>query len=178
MPNCIKCQAQIDTGGVVTEDGRLLCPDCEKSETRCNEPLPPGWPVVAGMTLSTVVERTPLGPAFKGVQPRLGTEVVVTLLSPAIALHRPDLMEMLFANVRTVAQLQTPHLVRILDANAEGNTYYIVEEAVRGMTAQAFLAKKVVSVGRGLEEAEAPFLVVWVVGDLCYFLSLDNYIAK
>lgn len=72
-----------------------------------------------------------MGEVFKAWDPRLEREVAIKLLHPAIA-GDADRQKRLLAEGRAASALNHPNIVRVYDADVDGDSYYLVSEWLEG----------------------------------------------
>ncbi len=77
------------------------------------------------------------GQVFKGVHELLGREVALKVLPRDRA--TPERIERFLREIRTLAALDHPNLVRALDAGWDGGVYYLVLEYVPGLDLRRFV---------------------------------------
>ncbi|HBL25646.1 MAG TPA: serine/threonine protein kinase, partial [Acidobacteria bacterium] len=73
-----------------------------------------------------------MGVVYRGVHEHLGREVAIKALTPELT-RQPEFKDRFFAEARTQARLQHPHLVAVYDLLAEAGEYFIVMELVTGI---------------------------------------------
>lgn len=102
-----------------------------------------------------------VGQVFKAVHELLGREVAIKVLPRDRA--TPERVERFLQEIRTLAGLDHPNLVRALDAGKDGGVYYLVLEYVPGLDLRRY-----VQVSGPLSEAEAATIIAQVALGLDY----------
>jgi serine/threonine protein kinase len=111
------------------------------------------YPALSGIPLLAKLGQGGMGSVYYGVHPRLRKEVAVKIL-PLHMAGKPDLVQRFFREAQTAAQIQSPHLVGVLDVNEESGHFFLVMEFVSGLSAGGYL-RQVKEQGRaGLSEHE------------------------
>ena len=112
-------------------------------------------PAMGGIPLLTKLGQGGMGAVYLGFHPRLRKEVAVKVLPLHAGALEPGMIERFVREAQLAAQVQSPHLVGVLDVNNENGLFYIVMEYVQGETAHEHL-KKSKKAGRiGLDECIA-----------------------
>ncbi|MCS7238293.1 MAG: serine/threonine protein kinase [Thermoguttaceae bacterium] len=101
------------------------------------------------------------GHIFKGVHEFLGREVAIKVLPRDRA--SPERVERFLQEIRTLAALDHPNLVRALDAGRDGGVYYLVLEYVPGLDLRRY-----VQASGPLPETEAATIIAQVALGLEY----------
>jgi hypothetical protein len=102
-----------------------------------------------------------VGQVFKAVHELLEREVAIKVLPKERA--TPERIEQFLREIRTLASLDHPHLVRALDAGRDGGVYYLVLEYVPGLNLRKYVQ------GHGpLGEEEAANIIAQVALGLDY----------
>ena len=102
-----------------------------------------------------------VGQVFKAVHELLGREVAIKVLPRERA--TPERVEQFLREIRLLASLDHPHLVRALDAGKDGGVYYLVLEYVPGLD-----LRKYVQISGPLSPEEAASIVAQVALGLDY----------
>ncbi|MCZ7644440.1 MAG: protein kinase [Planctomycetota bacterium] len=111
-------------------------------------------PSLAGIPLLARLGRGGMGAVFWGIHPRLHREVAVKVLLYPLLAEQPDLVQRFLREAQLAAQVQSPHLVAVLDVNEEAKLFYLVMEYVHGLTAGGW-ARQVKKENRAAPEADA-----------------------
>jgi len=113
-------------------------------------------PYVGRIALLRRIGKGGTGVVYYGVNPRLGTEVAVKILPRELQEEEEDAVRRFVQEARLAARLQSPHLVGVLDVDRDPSleSYFIVMEYVRGMTARQWIARRTEQ-GRPADEADA-----------------------
>jgi len=112
-------------------------------------------PTVGGILLLAKLGQGGMGAVYYGMHPRLRKEVAVKVLPFQLAEHQPDTIERFFREAQVAAQVQSPHLVGVMDVNEESGLFYLVMEFVNGVSAGGYLKLIKQSGKLGLDETEA-----------------------
>ena len=111
------------------------------------------YPALSGIPLLAKLGQGGMGTVFYGVHPRLRKEVAVKIL-PLHMAGKPDLVQRFFREAQTAAQIQSPHLVGVLDVNEESGHFFLVMEYVSGVSAGGFLRELKAQGRTGASEPE------------------------
>ena len=93
-----------------------------------------------------------MGEVFKAWDPRLEREVAIKLLHPETAAD-PDRQKRLVAEGRAASALNHPNIVRVYDADIDGDSYYLVSEWLEGKSLRDELSRGALPVKRLLDLA-------------------------
>ena len=74
-----------------------------------------------------------MGEVFRAHDPRLGRDVAVKVLPPAVAMS-PDRLRRFAQEARAAAALSHPNVLAVYDVHDEGETPYVVTELLEGQT--------------------------------------------
>lgn len=113
------------------------------------------FPSLSGIPLLAKLGQGGMGAVYFGIHPRLRLEVAVKVLPFHLADHQPELVERFFREAQVAAQVQSPHLVRVLDVNEENGLFFLVMEFVNGVSAGSYLRMQRDRGRNGLDEAVA-----------------------
>ena len=97
------------------------------------------WQLAPGQTLSERYEilgeigRGGMGVVYRARDSRLERTVALKVLNPRSLIRSPEDLERLLAESRSLAELQSPNIVKVYDVVASGAPRYIVLEYVRGV---------------------------------------------
>lgn len=105
-----------------------------------------------------------MGVVFRGVHERLNRSVAVKALAPELT-QQPEFKDRFFAEARTQARLQHPHIVAVYDLLEDEGEFFIVMEYVAGTPLDAVLRD---TAGRGMEVPRACKLIGQVLTALDY----------
>ncbi len=81
-----------------------------------------------------------MGEVFKAWDPRLERDVAIKLLHPEMA-GDPDRQRRLVAEGRAASALNHPNIVRVYDADVDGDSYYLVSEWLEGKSLRDELSR-------------------------------------
>jgi tetratricopeptide (TPR) repeat protein len=112
-------------------------------------------PALGGIPLLARIGKGGMGSVYYGLHPRLEVEVAVKVLPPDLAAQHPDLVQRFQREARMAARIKSPHLVSVLDVNAEAGLNYLVMEYVHGRSAGECLKQALGAGRKGLDEATA-----------------------
>ncbi|GMV82059.1 MAG: hypothetical protein AMXMBFR7_32430 [Planctomycetota bacterium] len=113
------------------------------------------FPSLSGIPLLAKLGQGGMGAVYFGIHPRLRLEVAVKVLPFHLADRQPELVERFFREAQVAAQVQSPHLVRVLDVNEENGLFFLVMEFVNGVSAGSYLRMQRDRGRNGLDEAVA-----------------------
>ncbi len=111
-------------------------------------------PLLDGVLLSRKLGQGGMGAVYMGFHRRLGKKVAVKVL-PLQGAMQPQTVQRFYREAQLAAQVQSPHLVGVLDVNEQNGLSYIVMELVEGPSAQEVLMRARSEGQRGLPEALA-----------------------
>jgi serine/threonine protein kinase len=114
-------------------------------------------PVLGRYVLLRKIAEGGMGAVFYGTHMHLGTEVAVKILLPNLQAQQSDVVDRFFREARLAAQIQSPHLVRVLDVARDPalGSHYQVMEYVQGETAGAWLERARAQTQCGVPERRA-----------------------
>ena len=110
-------------------------------------------PLGSRYVLHDLLGRGAMGQVFRGTVRRSGTAVAVKILKPEL-ISDPEVVARFFQERSILTSINHPHVVRVVDLVAEGDTLAIVMELVQGPDLRRFLQAR-----RTLPPAEAVQLV-------------------
>ncbi len=93
-----------------------------------------------------------MGEVFRAHDPRLGRDVAVKVLPPAVAMS-PDRLRRFAQEARAAAALSHPNVLAVYDVHDEGETPYVVTELLEGQTLKEALLSGRLPVRRAVEIA-------------------------
>jgi eukaryotic-like serine/threonine-protein kinase len=93
-----------------------------------------------------------MGVVYKGWDPRLERDVAIKLLHPELA-GDADRQRRLVAEGRAASALNHPNILRVYDADVDGDSYYLVSEWLEGKSLRDELARGMVPIKRLLDLA-------------------------
>jgi len=119
---------------------------------------------LSGYELGTVIGRGAMGEVYEAADPRTGGNVAVKLLSQA-SLGNPQHVMRFLRELRTVAGIDSPHVVKVIEVG-ENPVPYLVMERLEGSTLGEILKSKrvmspgevcdlIVQIGAGITAAAA-----------------------
>jgi O-acetyl-ADP-ribose deacetylase (regulator of RNase III) len=114
-----------------------------------------GTPRVGGVALRSRLGQGGMGGVYLGDHPRLGIPVAVKILHPDMLEGPGDLVERFLREAPLAARVDSPHLVRVLDVDRDGDAHYMLLEYVRGPSAGDLLHRALRAGRPGLPEREA-----------------------
>ena len=114
-----------------------------------------GRPSVGGVSLLRKLGAGGMGAVYLGVQEGLGRQVAVKILPFNLADSDPRLVKRFGSEAKLAAAIESPHVVKVIDAGCDYGTHYFVMEYVAGESAGALLKRRAAAGHRGLPEAEA-----------------------
>lgn len=112
-------------------------------------------PAPSGIPLLAQLGQGGMATVYFGVHPRLRKPVAVKVLSFLLAQKQPDWVKRFVREAQLAAQVQSSHLVGVLDVNEEEGLHYLVMEYVRGESAGSYLLSHLQRDEGGLPEREA-----------------------
>ncbi|RMG17742.1 MAG: serine/threonine protein kinase [Planctomycetota bacterium] len=83
-----------------------------------------------------------MGAVFLAHHEQMGIDVAVKVLNPKLGRKEPKTLQRFVREVRLLAKITTPHVVRIYDAGQEGQYAYMIMELVKGKSLDAILAEE------------------------------------
>jgi eukaryotic-like serine/threonine-protein kinase len=125
------------------------CATAEHQGRRC--------PTLGRIALVSRLGRGGMGVVYRGVHPRLATDVAVKILPPALEHEHAEFVDRFVREARLAARLRSDHLVAVLDVDRDDATkcHYLVMEYVDGTTAARWLEQTMSSGRRGTRESDA-----------------------
>jgi serine/threonine protein kinase len=99
---------------------------------------------------------------YKAHQPGIDRLVAIKVLHPHLT-DLPDFVTRFQREAKSMGQLQHPHILRVIDFDAENNIYYMVMEFIQGGTLQTYLNRR-----KTLSPEESLRLVAQIVDALNY----------
>ena len=90
----------------------------------------------------TKIGQGAMGAVFKAHHPQLGTDVAVKVVNPKLGRQDPVMLKRFVREVRLLAAIRDPHVVRVLDAGQDQQLTYAVMELVRGQALDEVLASE------------------------------------
>jgi len=115
--------------------------------------------VIGKYKISGLIAKGGMGAVYKSVHPSLKRPVILKKLTVR---SNPTVRERFKREAQILLELQNPYIVHLFDYFIEGNSHYIVEEFVDGMSLQELIEKQV---ALGTELSLLVFL------DACYALK-------
>src|SRR5258706_262603 len=85
-------------------------------------------PALGGIPLIAKISQGGMGAVYYGIHPRLAKEVAVKVLHSHLAEQNAEMVDRFCAEARLAAQIQSQHLVSVMDVNQENGIYYFVME--------------------------------------------------
>lgn len=82
-----------------------------------------------------------MGAVFKAVQPSIGRTVALKVMHRAV-LRQPIAVERFLREIRSAAAVDHPNVVRAIDANCDGDTYFLVMEYVAGKDLKSWIRQE------------------------------------
>jgi serine/threonine protein kinase/Leucine-rich repeat (LRR) protein len=82
-----------------------------------------------------------MGAVYKAVQPSIGRIVALKVMNKQV-LKQPKAIARFLREIRTAAAVDDPHIVRAIDADRDGDTYFLVMEYVTGRNLKLWLAQE------------------------------------
>jgi hypothetical protein len=113
------------------------------------------WPALGGIPLLAKIGQGGMGSVYYAIHPRLRREVAIKVLAFHPADRQPELVSRFFREAQVAAQVQSPHLVAVLDVNEEHGLHYLVMEFVAGLSAASYLRLRRDAGKTGLDASEA-----------------------
>jgi serine/threonine protein kinase len=99
-----------------------------------------GAPTIPGYKMLSVLGKGAMACVYRAEHERLGKEVAVKVLDPAIA-RDPEFRERFLREARAAARINHGNIVRALDAGIHEKVHYFVMELVRGEDLRSRLAR-------------------------------------
>ena len=90
-----------------------------------------------------------IGEVYRARDPRLGRDVAIKVLSPALAAH-PEALVRFEREAMTIARISHPNIVSVFEFGRDGNTTFVVMELVDGETLRARLTGRPMPVRRAV----------------------------
>ena len=107
----------------------------------CSTTTPTSWPGssgdVGGYRFTSRLGTTAFGVVWHGQQRSLGRDVTILEIAPEVA-DDPRFIQRFTADIRTVAKLDHPHLVPVLDFWREPGAAYVVTKRTGGTTLESW----------------------------------------
>jgi serine/threonine protein kinase len=80
-----------------------------------------------------------MGAVYKAVQPSIGRTVALKVMNKQV-LKQPKSKSRFLREIRSAAAVDDPHIVRAIDADRDGETYFLVMEYVTGRNLKSWIA--------------------------------------
>src|SRR5262249_1507660 len=80
-----------------------------------------------------------MGAVYKAVQPSIGRTVALKVMNKQV-LKQPKAKSRFLREIRSAAAVDDPHIVRAIDADRDGDTYFLVMEYVTGRNLKTWIA--------------------------------------
>lgn len=87
--------------------------------------------MVGRFLIEEVIGRGGMSDVYRAYDPKLGRDVALKVLSPALG-RNPEFRDRFLRESRSAAQLNHPHVVPIFEAGNDGDTLFIAMQLVRG----------------------------------------------
>ncbi len=80
-----------------------------------------------------------MGAVFRGRHTQLGRDVAVKVVNPRLGRSDPVMLQRFVREVRLLAAIRDPHVVRVIDAGQDAGFTYAIMELIRGQSLQGIL---------------------------------------
>ncbi|MCW8132985.1 MAG: protein kinase [Planctomycetota bacterium] len=97
-------------------------------------------PEIGGIYLLRKLGQGGMGSVYLGMMPMLKKYCAVKIVPNAVTEPNPEIAERFIREAQIAAKVESPHLVRVTDANQDRSLLYIVMEYVHGKTAKQLCA--------------------------------------
>ncbi len=114
-----------------------------------------GRPMAGRIPILCRIGKGGMGAVYYAVHPRLNVEVAVKVLPPHLLDQEPKLADRFVTEARVAAALESDHVVRVLDVDRDGTTFFLVMQYVEGESAGGYLKRRQAEGAQSLTEAEA-----------------------
>jgi serine/threonine protein kinase/formylglycine-generating enzyme required for sulfatase activity len=114
-----------------------------------------GRPMAGRIPILCRIGKGGMGAVYYAIHPRLNVEVAVKVLPPHLLDQDPKLADRFVTEARVAAALESDHVVRVLDVDREGTTFFLVMQYVEGESAGGALKRRMAEGAPALSESDA-----------------------